>query len=188
MSADRLFLATSLPILLACTPLAPVPEPPAGPPADSVEYYSGASTMTGDVFAEPYTFQYLVRRSLFPSQGFIVEELWDREDPEMFRVDMTIDDNTGTLTLVFDPQGWEGTGTLTGEAWSWTGWETITEVPAGAFLEQHTVVSTDVLTTEALEVSKVATRTDGSTYWQASETFHVIDEAAFDAELAGLPQ
>ena len=150
---------------------------------DRVELYFGSSTATGITEQWSFTTPYLVRRSLFPSDSLIVEELFNTDDGTLFEVELEVDAASNTFSLHFADGTYTGAGTLTGNAWAWNAWASVaTQVEDGS-----TVESTDTLTAQYLTVSKLGRDASGVPQWSAGESFAVIDEAEWQQRFDALP-
>lgn len=150
---------------------------------DSVEHYFGNSVATGITADWAMTTPYLVRRTLFPTESRIVEELFNTQDGSSYVVEMDVDADANTFTLAFADGSYTGSGTLTGSAWAWTGWESTSTALDGSIVE-----STDTLTAQQLTVSKLGRDTSGAPEWSAEELFAVIDEAEWQQHFDALPE
>jgi hypothetical protein len=153
-------------------------------PEDRVEFYFGDSTVSGIGADWILTNSYLVRRSLFPTDSLIVEELFNVEDGVLLEVIAEVDVDANTFSLYFADGTYTGTGTLTGTSWDWDGWTSLsTHVKNGS-----TVEATDTLTDQYLTVSKLGRDASGVPEWSAGESFAVIDEAEWQQRFDALPQ
>ena len=149
---------------------------------DTVEHYFGDSTASGITDDWALTTSYLVRRSLFPTESRITEELYNTGDGSAFLVEMEVDVAASTFTLAFADGSYTGSGTLTGSAWAWTGWASTSTA-----LDGSTVESTDTLTAQQLVVTKIGRDASGAPEWSAGEVFSVIEEAEWQERFAELP-
>jgi hypothetical protein len=150
---------------------------------DTVEYYFGSSTAAGISEDWSFTTTYLVRRSLFPTESRIAEELFNTEYGTVFSVDLDVDVTTNTFTLTFDDGSYTGSGTLTGSPWAWTEWASLSTATDGS-----TVEPTDTLTAQYLTVSKLGRDPSGEPEWSAGESFAVIGEAEWQERFDALPE
>ena len=146
-------------------------------PADSVEYYYGDSfaTLPGAPEGQETVSTYLVRRSLFPGQSRITEELIPTGGGEHYLVTMEVDAEAATLELEFQDGSYTGTGTLIGPPWAWTGWQT----QSTSTVDGSTVTSTDVLGETALIVDKVVRDPAGNPVLLLHEEFEVMSQSAW---------
>ena len=149
---------------------------------DTVEYYLGSSSVFGLSEDWSFTTTYLVRRSLFPAESRITEELFDTEEGTVVSVELDVDEPMNTFTLTFDDESYTGSGTLSGSPWAWTGWESLSTATDGS-----TVESTDTLTAQYLTVSKLGRDPSGQPEWSAGESFAVIEEAEWQERFDALP-
>jgi hypothetical protein len=156
----------------------------AGLVEDRVELYFGSATATGIGADWSSTTPFLLRRSLFPSESRIVEELFNVENGTLVELELEVDVAANTFSLHFADGTYTGTGTLTGNAWEWNGWTSLsTHVVDGS-----TVESTDTLTAQYLTVSKLGRDASGVPQWSAGESFAVIHEAEWQERFDALPE
>ena len=158
------------------------------PPVDMVEYYFGDSTATGVSDDWVSTSSYLVRRSLFPGESRISEELYNTGDGTAYLVELDVDVAASTFTLAFADGSYTGSGTLTGPSWAWTSWESLSTAEDGS-----SVASTDTLMQDPelgprLVVSKLGYTTAGDLEWTAGEVFTAIDESEWNDRFGSLPE
>jgi hypothetical protein len=149
---------------------------------DTVEYYFGSSTAFGLSKDWSFTTTYLVRRSLFPTESRMTEELFNTEQGTGFSVDLDVDVPANTFTLTFDDESYTGSGTLVGSPWAWTEWASLSTATDGS-----TVESTDTLTAQYLTVSKLGRDPSGEPEWSAGESYAVIGEAEWQERFDALP-
>ena len=150
---------------------------------DSIEYYFGDSTAAGVVDDWVMTTTYLVRRSLFPQESRFTEELINIADGTTHFVTMDVDAAAGTLTLAFEDGSYTGTGTLTGDPWEWTGWQTTSTAQE----DGSTVESTDTLSADELVVDKLGKDPSGADEWTAHEVFAVVAAAEWQQLRSQVP-
>lgn len=156
-------------------------------PADSVEYYFGDSTISGVTVAWTETNTYLVRRSLCPADSRITEELYDTADGTEFLVEMEVDAAAGEFTLAFANGSYTGTGTLRGEAWAWTEWESLSTDADGLTVQSNDSLNDDPAGGTRLVVSKMGRDAAGTLDWTAGEVFTEIPESEWLERFAEVP-
>jgi hypothetical protein len=172
----------------ACVPAGGDDDDSSGPlPADSVEYYFGTSTTSGVTGNWTETNTYLVRRSLFPADSRITEELYDTGDGTDILVEMEVDAAAGTFTLAFANGSYTGTGTLTGEAWAWMEWESISTAADGSTVQSNDTLMDDPALGTRLVVSKMGRDAAGILDWTAGEVFTEISESEWLERFAEVP-
>ncbi len=147
-----------------------------------MEYYFGSSTAVGISEDWSFTTTYPIRRSLFPTELRITEELFNTEQGNVISVQLDVDATTNTLTLTFDDDSYTGSGTLTGSSWAWTEWASLSTAT-----DSSTVESTDTLSAQYLTVSKLGRGPSGEPEWSAEESFAVIEEAEWQQRFDALP-
>jgi len=151
-------------------------------PEDSTLYLQGEADGNWEGFA--YTNRYLIRRSLLPSDGQILEELFDMDSGEAHTAELTVDADAETFTMILTSENgsWNGSGTLEGTPWEWTHWESTLDFDDGI-----TIVSIDDLSESQLTAEKTGTDSDGEVMYTSSEVFDVIDVDSWEAAFAELP-
>ena len=177
-------------LLGACVPAGADDDDSSGPvPADSVEYYFGTSTISGVTANWTETNTYLVRRSLFPAASCITEELYDTGEGTEWLVDLVVDAAAGTFTLAFvaGEGSYTGTGTLTGAAWAWTEWESISTAADGSTVQSNDSLTDDPAGGTRLVVSKMGRDSVGALDWTAGEVFTEIPESEWLERFAEVP-
>ena len=119
----------------------------------------------------------LVRRTLQPSQEKIVEEVISFDSrpevpPKSFVVDMAV---TGSQFKMTERSGaFEGTGSLTGEAWKWSEWASSSRIPNGMV-----VTSKDTLRPGGMVAKKVVRGAEGQVLFELDEEYTTVDCARF---------
>lgn len=121
-----------------------------------------------------------VRRTVNPDAGQIVEEAMvvrEGTPPHAFTATMIVSGNRFTVT---EKDGWfEGSGTLAGDAWHWTSWESDVKLRDGTRL-----VSRDRLEATRLLADKQLFGADGALRVVFAESYEPVDPAEYDREYA----
>jgi len=187
-TAATLLSATLMLALSACAPAGSGDDDDDGPPpSDLVEHYFGDSTASGATDDWVFTSSYLVRRSLFPGESRITEELYNTGDATSYVVDLDVDAAAGTFTLAFADGSYTGAGTLTGPAWAWTSWESLSTAQDGSSVSSTDTLMEDPSLGPRLVVSKLGYTASGDLDWTAGEVFTAIDESEWNERFAALP-
>ena len=138
------------------------------------EFYAVES----DIDAGGFSFQerYWARRSVDPAASTIDEEFIAAADGTLTTTVLTVDAAAGTFSLVINDGEYTGEGTLYGEAWAWTSWESRSTATDGTY-----VLSEDAVTSTGIEASKVGYSTADEPEWTLTEVLTTISEADWQA-------
>lgn len=149
-----------------------------GPPS-SVHYYVGARSVTISNGREVAGARVFLRRTLDPAMGTIEENVVDvnTEDSSWteYTIVMTVSGNT--FTIRESSGGFDGEGTLEGEAWRWTTWRSLSRASGG-----NTIESVDRLEVKGLRTEKIVTASDGRFVVKVTAALSEVSEGEFEQE------
>ncbi len=149
-----------------------------GPPS-SVHYYVGDRSVTISNGREVAGARVFLRRTLDPATGTIEENVVDvnTEDSTWneYTVVMTVSGNT--FTIRESSGGFDGEGTLEGEAWRWTTWRSLSRASGG-----NTIESVDRLEVKGLRTEKIVTASDGRFVVKVTAALSEVSQGEFEQE------
>ena len=130
------------------------------------------------IAASGFTFEesYWARRIVDPESSTIDEEFVATADGTLTETALMIDAEAGTFTLVINDGQYTGEGTLHGEPWAWTSWESRSVASDGSY-----VLSEDEVTSTGLAASKVGYSADDVEEWTLEEVLTAASEAEWQA-------
>lgn len=159
-------------------PLDDMMEPARGPlPAASTLCYAGISEGMGEQART------VAKRTVDPAAGTITEDVSNdaqgSHGAHTYHVVMTISD--GDFTMKETGGAFEGTGTLSGEVWKWTSWESVSTLPNAPIV----VTSKDSLEGDLLITNKEI-KQGGKLLATTHEELKEFDCAKYDEAVAAL--
>ncbi len=190
----RLLLLLLSALLVACPTVMTVDDDDSAAeptPEPAEQYLGGTSVFTLPNGQETPPARVLIHRTLDPSEGSLVEDVYQQSDPttwDHYVIEGTIDPDTGEYTFsFFDGYGtFEGTGTMTaGETWAWTAWNSRSVYVDGPYVGSY-VLSQDTLDEAGLEANKQVFSPDDHAEGSVYELLEWTEAEAWQAEVDGI--
>lgn len=151
-------------------------------PAVETRYYLGESKMTTPDGKLVRTSVSLVKRVVSQKDGRIEEHVLSVGEKES-KAFVVVLEVTGSKFAVSErSKAFTGEGELTGEAWKWTGWRSVTKLAGGA----GTVTSEDKLTDRGLAARKTFAGADGKVALRFEDDLAPIGQKTYEVLYARL--
>lgn len=144
------------------------------------DHYKAVSRIEAGGFA--FDEEYLVRRFSDPEASTIREEFVATFDGTLTETTRVIDLETSSFTLSFSDDSYEGTGTLEGPDWAWTGWESHSVATDGSWVDSVDTVNTEGV----IHAEKVGYDPQGAQEWTLVEDLTPLSESEWQTQTDAL--
>ena len=139
-------------------------------------YYLGESKMTTPDGKLIRTSLSLVKRVVNKKESRIEEHVLSVGEKESRAFVVTMDVKDSKFTVSEKSGSFTGAGELTGEAWRWTEWKSVTKLAVGV----GTVTSEDKLTERGVSAKKTFTGADGKVAFRLDEALAPISPKTYE--------